>query len=211
MREDAMTPRQIAGLRAFALVAALGAAAAVSAQTAPPVRVRGTIDKAESQSLTVKAREGNTVEIRLVENVAVLGVTKAGLADISVGKFVGAAALPQPDGSLKALEVLIFPEAARGTGEGHYAWDLLPESTMTNATVAETVAGVSGPTLTLKYKDGEKKIVVPPEAPIVTFSPADRSLLKPGAAVFVPTQRQGDGSLTASRVLVGRDGLVPPM
>jgi uncharacterized low-complexity protein len=151
--------------------AALLAAATAAAQTAPPTRVRGTIESIDGQSLAVKAREGGTVDIKLADNMAVLGVTKASLADIAVGTFVGAAALPQPDGTLKAIEVLVFPEAARGSGEGHYPWDLLPESTMTNATVAETVAGVTGPTLTLKYKDGEKKVVVPPEAPIVTRQP----------------------------------------
>jgi hypothetical protein len=201
----------IAGCSTALAVALLAAASSASAQTAPTVRVRGVIEKAEPQTLTVKTREGPTAEIKLADNVGVLGVTKARLDDITVGKFVGAAAMPQPDGTLKAVEVLIFPEAARGTGEGHYPWDLLPESTMTNATVAETVAGVSGPVLTLRYKDGEKKISVPPEAPIVTFSPADAALLKPGAAVFVPAQKGADGGLTAARVLVGRDGLVPPM
>jgi hypothetical protein len=136
---------------------------------------------------------------------------KASLADVAIGSFVGIAALPQPDGSLEAIEVLIFPEAARGTGEGHYAWDLLPESTMTNATVADTVAAVGGRTLTLKYKDGEKKITVPPAAPVVTLDPGDASLLKPGAAVFIPARKEADGTLAAGRVLVGRDGLVPPM
>jgi hypothetical protein len=181
------------------------------AQTAPQTRVRGTIETIEGQRLAIKSREGPTVYIKLADNAPVLGVTKASLADIAVGSFVGAAALPQQNGTLKALEVLIFPEAARGSGEGHYAWDLLPESTMTNATVAEAVTGVSGRVLTLKYKDGEQKVVVPPEAPIVTFSPGDRTLLKPGAAVFVPATTQPDGGLTAARILVGKDGVVPPM
>jgi hypothetical protein len=194
-------------LAAAAALFAFGAAA----QTAPPTRVRGTVEKIEGQNLAVKSRDGMLVEIKLADNFGVLGVTKATLADITPGKFVGAAALPQKDGTLKALEVLIFPEAARGSNEGHYAWDLMPESTMTNATVAERVAGVAGPVLTLKYKDGEKKIVVPPEAPIVTFAPAERTLLKPGAAVFLVAAKQPDGSLAAPRVLVGKDGVVPPM
>jgi hypothetical protein len=196
-------------MSAFAAIVIAGATAA--AQSAPPMRVRGTIESIEGQRLAIKSREGDSIDIRLADNAPVLGVTKASLADISVGKFVGVAALPQPDDTLKALEVLIFPEAARGSGEGHYAWDLLPESTMTNATVADSVTGVNGRILTLKYKDGEKKIIVPPEAPIVTFSPGDRTLLKPGAAVFVPAATRPDGELTAARILVGRDGVVPPM
>jgi len=200
-------------MRSFmpACAAVVIAVATAAAQSAPQMRVRGTIESIEGQRLAIKSREGDTIDIRLADNAPVLGVTKASLADITVGKFVGVAALPQPDGTLKALEVLIFPEAGRGSGEGHYAWDLLPESTMTNATVAESVTGVDGPILTLKYKDGEKKIVVPPEAPIVTFSPGDRMLLKPGAAVFVPATARPDGELTAMRILVGRDGVVPPM
>ena len=200
----------IARLGLLNLALALVAGSAM-AQSAPPTRVRGVVEKLDGNALAVKAREGNVVTIKLAEPIAVTGVVKASLSDVTVGNFVGIAALPQPDGSLKAVEVLIFPEAARGTGEGHYAWDLLPESTMTNATVAETVAAVGGQTLTLKYKDGEKKITVPPEAPVVTFGPGDASLLKPGAAVFVPTRKEADGTLGAARVLVGRDGVVPPM
>jgi hypothetical protein len=161
--------------------------------------------------MTVKSREGRDLEIKLAENLTVSGVVKAPLSEIKTGTFVGIAALPQSDGTLKALEVLILPEAARGSGEGHYPWDLMPDSTMTNATVAETVAGVSGPVLTLKYKDGEKKIVVPPEAPIVTFVPGDRSLLKPGTGVFLSATPQADGKLMASRITAGKDGVVPPM
>ena len=194
-------------LAAAAALFAFGAAA----QTAQPSRVRGTIEKIEGQNLAVKAREGGTVDIKLADNVAVTGVVKAKLADIAVGNFVGVAALPQKDGSLKAIEVLIFPEAARGSNEGHYGWDLMPESTMTNATVAERVAGVDGPTLTLKYKDGETKITVPPEAPVVTFAAGDRALLQPGAGVFVPAMKQPNGSFTAARILVGKDGVMPPM
>jgi hypothetical protein len=200
----------IARLGVLNLALALVAGSAM-AQSAPPTRVRGVVEKLDGNALAVKAREGNVVTIKLAEPIAVTGVVKANLSDVAVGNFVGIAALPQPDGSLKAIEVLIFPEAARGSGEGHYAWDLLPDSTMTNATVAETVAAVGGQTLTLKYKDGEKKITVPPEAPVVTFGPGDASLLKPGAAVFVPTRKEADGTLGAARVLVGRDGVVPPM
>ena len=135
---------------------------------------------------------------------------KAALADIKPGTYVGIAALPQAGGVLRAVEVLVFPEAMRGTAEGHGPWGLLPESTMTNATVAESVERVEGHTLTLKYKDGERTITVPPETPIVTLAPGDRSELKPGAAVFTPVTRQPDGSLQASRVIVGRE-VAPPM
>jgi hypothetical protein len=211
-----MTSSHPKGRAVVAWVVAVAAAAATlavgaAAQTAPPTRVRGTIATVEGQNLAVKAREGGTVDIKLADNLSVMGVTKAKLSDIAVGSFVGIAALPQKDGSLKAIEVLIFPEAARGSNEGHYPWDLLPESTMTNATVAEQVASVDGPTLTLKYKDGEKKILVPPEAAIVTFGPGDRALLKQGAGVFLSATKQPDGGLTAARVLVGKDGVMPPM
>jgi hypothetical protein len=194
-------------LAAAAALFAFGAAA----QTAQPSRVRGTIEKIEGQNLAVKARDGGLVDIKLADKLAVTGVVKAKLADVAVGNFVGIAALPQKDGSLKAVEVLIFPEAARGSNEGHYGWDLMPESTMTNATVAERVAGVDGPTLTLKYKDGVTKITVPPEAPVVTFAPGDRALLTPGAGVFVPATKQADGTLAAAHILVGTDGVMPPM
>jgi hypothetical protein len=193
-------------LAAFAVVALIATA---SAQT--PTRVRGTIATVDGPSMTVKSRDGRDLDVRLAENLNVSGVVNAPLSDIKPGTFVGIAALPQTDDTLKAVEVLIFPESARGSGEGHYAWDLMPQSTMTNATVAETVTSVSGPVLTLKYKDGEKKIVVPPNTPIVTFVPGDRSLLKPGTAVFFSATPQPDGKLMAARVLAGKDGVVPPM
>jgi len=191
-------------------IASVLVAGVAGAQTTP-VRVRGTVETVQGQELAVKGREGAPHKIQLADDYAVLAVKKATLEDVKPGAFVGIAGLPQPDGSQKAIEVLVFPEAARGTGEGHYPWDLQPESTMTNATIADTVTGVSGPVLTLKYKDGEKKIVVPPEAPIVTFEPGERAMLKPGVSVFVPTQKQPDGTLRAGRVLAGKDGLVPPM
>jgi hypothetical protein len=198
-------------IRSLAMGLAAVALLTTTADAQTPTRVRGTIEKVDPQSMTVKSREGRDLEIKLAENLTVSGVVKAPLSDIKTGTFVGIAALPQSDGTLKALEVLILPEAARGSGEGHYPWDLMPDSTMTNATVAETVAGVSGPVLTLKYKDGEKKIVVPPEAPIVTFVPGDRSLLKPGTGVFLSATPQADGKLMASRITAGKDGVVPPM
>ena len=191
---------------AIGLAVLLGASAAWAQS---PTRVRGTIERLDGPILTVKSREGADVTVRLADNLSVSGVVKAALTDIKPGSYVGIAALPRA-GELNAVEVLVFPEAMRGTAEGHGPWDLLPESTMTNATVAESVDRVQGRTLTLKYKDGERTITVPPEAPIVTLVPADRTELKPGAAVFIPAARQPDGSLLASRVLVGRD-IAPPM
>jgi hypothetical protein len=179
------------------------------AQT-PPVRVRGTIEKLENSVLTVKTRDGAT-DIKLADNFSVNGVTPASLADVTPGKFVGIAAMPHGDGPQAALEVLIFPDSMRGTGEGHYPWDLQPESTMTNATVADMVTASKDHVLTLRHKGGEQKISVADGVPIVTFVPSDRSALTAGASVFVIAMRQPDGSLTAGRVNVGLKGLVPPM
>lgn len=184
--------------------------AAVAVSQTTPVRVRGKIEKFDGQSITVKTREGPSVTIKLNDNFTVAGVVAASRADIAAGKFVGIASLPQGDGTQKALEVLIFPDAMRGANEGHYAWDLMPDSMMTNATVAD-VSAVGGAIVSLRYKDGEKKVLVPEGVPIVTFVPAERSELVPGASVFVGTLRQPDGSLTAGRVNVGLKGLVPPM
>jgi hypothetical protein len=173
--------------------------------------VRGTIESLSGQDLKVVSREGPVVAIRLADNVRLSAVAKATLADIKAGSYVGIAALPRPDGTQMALEVLIFPEAMRGAGEGHRPWDLMPESTMTNATVADTVQKVEGHTLTLTYKDGQKTIVVPPEAPIVTFVPAERADLKPGTRIFTGPTRGSDGVLTSASVVVGKDGVDPPM
>jgi hypothetical protein len=146
----------------------------------------------------------------LADNFSVNEVTPIEPTAIAPGSFIGTAALPGPDGSLSALEVLVFPEAARGTGEGHGPWDLQPGSTMTNATVAQVVATPQGRSMTLKYKDGEKTVVVPEGVPIVTFKPGDRGLLVAGAKVIVFAQVR-DGKPTALRALAGRDGFAPPM
>ncbi len=178
------------------------------------VHVRGAIVQLDGYVLTVKSREGSTVQVQLADDYGVLAVTTAELAAIGPGTYVGTAAAQQPDGTFRALEVLIFPESARGAGEGHYPWDLTPESTMTNAAVAEVVTHVDGRMLTLKPTKGavpEVKVVVPPNVPIVTFGPGDKSLVQPGAYVFIGATKQPDGTLTAARILVGKDGLVPPM
>lgn len=198
---------KILGLATFGILTAMSAV--VAQET---VRVRGTIDSVEGQTLKVTTREGSKVEIRLADNLAVAGVIKATLADIKEGSYVGIAGMPQEDGSQRALEVLILPEAMRGTGEGFRPWDLRPSSTMTNATVEKRVEKVDGHTLTLKYKDGEKNVVVPMDVPIVTYLPGDKAELKPGAKIFIfAAAKQPDGSLMAGRIAVGRDGLTPPM
>jgi hypothetical protein len=186
-------------------------AAAPAAPQTPPTRVRGKVEKLDNTVLKVKTREGGTAEIKLPDNFGVIGVTKAKLTDIKPDKFVGIAAKTQKDGTMQALEVVIFPDNMKGFGEGHYPWDLQPESTMTNATVTNAVKNVKGQVLTLKYKDGEKQITVPKNAPIVTFVPAQMGDIKPGAGVFVNATKQADGSLTAPRVAVGLKGTVPPM
>lgn len=199
-------------LRIVAAVSLLVCSLVALAQTAPTVRIRGDVEAFDGQMLSIKARDGSSVRVKMADNFTVGGLVQAKLADASAGKFVGTAAMPQPDGTLRAVEVLIFPESGRGTGEGHYPWDLQPDSTMTNATIAEVVAAPDGRMLTLRYKDGEKRVFVPESAPIVTSAPADRSLLVPGAHIFIfAAQRQPDGTLTASRVTVGLNGLVPPM
>ena len=186
------------------------AAPPANAQEAP-VRVRGTIDRVEGDVYVVKARGGGELKVKLADKATVVALIKASLADIKQGDYVGVAGMPQADGSQKALEVHIFPEAMRGTGDGHRGWDLQPSSTMTNGTVEQTAASSDGQVLTLKYKDGEKKIVVPPDAPIVVYVPGDKSELKAGASIFISAAvKQADGTLQAPRVNVGR-GVAPPM
>jgi hypothetical protein len=175
------------------------------------VRVRGTIERIDGSTYVVKARDGAELKVALADNPQIAGVVKASLSDIKQGSFVGVTAMPQADGSQSALEVHIFPEAMRGTGEGHYPWDLRPQSTMTNANVEQVVTAVEGQTLTLKYKDGEKKIFVPANTPIVVYVQGDKSDLKPGAKVFIAAIKQPDGTLQGRAWRVGRDGVTPPM
>jgi hypothetical protein len=197
-------------LAAF-LLAAVSAAAFAQAPANPPVRIRGTVEKIDGNNLTVKTAAGDTRTIKLADNYGVMGVAKAGIADLTSGKFIGTTTVGERDGALVALEVHIFPENMRGTGEGHYDWDLRPESKMTNANVANVTSMGKDRVLTVQYKGGEKKVLVPENAVIVAFTPTDRSELKPGAKIFAVTQRQPDGSLTAGRVNVGLKGQVPPM
>ena len=183
-----------------------------AAEAQDSVRIRGTIERVEGPIYVVKARDGTELKVALAENGLVVALVKASLSDIKQGSFVGSTGMPQPDGSQKAIEVHIFPEAMRGTGEGHYPWDLQAESTMTNANVEETVAGIDGQMLTLKYRTGEKKIIVTPQTVIVTYYPGDKSELKPGAKIFIAAaKKQPDGTLLAPRINYGKDGLTPPM
>jgi hypothetical protein len=198
----------------LALWAALCLCQSALAQTTLPTqRIRGDLVALDGLKLQVRSRSGENLAVRLAENYAVTAVIRIDLDAIKPGAFVGAASMPQPDGTLTALEVLVFPEAMRGTGEGHYAWDLKPGSMMTNATVADvaTVTQTHGRRVMLKYKEGEKTLLVPEDAPIVTFEPGDRAMLVPGAHILLTATQQPDGSLTTARVVVGKNGLAPPM
>jgi len=185
--------------------------ASAFAQPAPaPVRLRGTLEKIDPATMVIKERNGETMTLAIADTFTVSEVLPVDPSAIQSGAFVGTAAVTGADGTLSALEVLVFPEAARGTGEGHSPWDLQPGSTMTNATVTNVAAGAKGRTMTLRYKDGEKTILVPEGIPVVTIKPADRSILVPGAKVFVFAQMR-NGQPTALRATAGRNGFAPPM
>jgi len=195
-------------LAAAALFAAVGPVANAQDQA---VRVRGTIERVDGDVYIIKARGGSEVKVKLQDPGMVVSLIKASLSDIKQGSYVGITGMPQADGSQKALEVHIFPEAMRGTGDGHRPWDLQPSSTMTNGAVDQAVAATDGQVLTLKYKDGEKKITVAPDTPIVTYQPGDKSELKPGATIFIAAATKlPDGTLQTQRINVGR-GVAPPM
>jgi len=188
------------------------ASSAWAQQPPAPTRIRGTIDSVDGSTLMIKTREGTDVKVRMTDNVAVFGVVKTELSQIKEGSYIGVSAMPEPDGTQKALAVHIFPESQRGAAEGFRPWDLRPNSTMTNATVAETVKGTDGQNILVKYKDGEKKVVVPPGTPVVTFVAGDKSEVKAGAKIIIfGAVKKDDGMLEANRVNVGRDGIAPPM
>jgi hypothetical protein len=196
-------------LISFVVVAALAATTAF-AQAPQTVRLRGVIENVDGNTVMAKSDKGDALKINLADKMTVVDVVKASMADIKDGAFIGSGAMPQPDGSQKAIEVHIFPEAMRGTGEGFRAWDGAPNSSMTNGAVGTTVTGVDGPVITVKYKDGEKKIIVGPDVPIVRYEIGDMSAVKPGAAFTVTAAaKQPDGSFAISRINVGRDGVVP--
>ncbi len=189
------------------LALACGTAAA---QGSPPVRLRGAVESYAPPNLVIKERSGNTISLTLPEETGIVEVIPTDITTVQPGSFIGTAALPRADGKLEALEVVVFPEAARGTGEGHYPWDLKPDSSMTNATVANLARSSDGRTLSLRYKDGEKTVIVPDGIPVVTFRPGDHSLIVPGAKVFIVAEPRDD-QFTVRRLLIGRNGLRPPM
>ncbi|WP_438617793.1 hypothetical protein [Oryzifoliimicrobium ureilyticus] len=182
-----------------------------SAEAAEKIRVRGVVENLDGDTLNVKSRDGKDVMIMLKPGWAVSGIVSAKMSDIKVGDFVGIASQPTESGVNGALEVLIFPAAMKGTGEGDREWDLKPKSSMTNATVANSVTSVNGPTLTLKYNGGERKISVPEGTPIVTFAPATKADIKPGAGVIINGTATGDNMVESDRVVVGLNGVIPPM
>ena len=197
-------------LVAVAMVAA-STIYAIAQQPPTPSRVRGTIEAVDGDLLAVKSRAGEDVKLRMTGDIRIVGITKIALTDIKVGSFIGTTTVPGPDGANNAVEVHVFPEDMRGTGEGSRPYDLKPNSSMTNATVEQSVVSNDGHTLNIKYKDGEKKVLVSPETPVVTYVPADKSDLKPGAKVIAFMKKLPDGSFETNRVSVGRDGLTPPM
>ncbi|MGD0023253.1 MAG: hypothetical protein ABSC37_01315 [Xanthobacteraceae bacterium] len=199
-----MMTRRMAGASAFAFLFAASMAAAQQPQI-----IRGTIDRLDGATLSIKQGEGPNVTVKLLDNAKVFGVKSATLADIKPNDFIGVGAMAQPDGSQKAIQVTIFAESQRGTGEGFRPWDR-PGTTMTNGTVDATVASVDGQVVTVKYKDGEQKIIIGPDAKIRTYIPGTRDELKPGAhvSVFGP-EKAPDGSLQTARINVGLDGMVP--
>jgi hypothetical protein len=182
------------------------------AAAAAPLNVRGTIAEVSGDTIAIKERDGTAQTIHLAQNAKVASVAPASVSDIKPGSYIGTAAMPQPDGTLKALEIHIFPSSMRGTGEGSRPWDLGANSSMTNGTIAHEVENVSGNRLTVHYRGGEKVVAVGPDTKVVELAAAQRTDLKPGERIFVPgATRNPDGSLEASRVTVGKDGVAPPM
>ena len=198
---------------AVAAALAVATAATASAQATKPVHLRGTIEKVDGNVLTVKARDGSATTVKLADNPRITALTKAQLTDIKEGSFIGVTAMPQPDGTQKAIGLHIFMDAQKGVvPAGFTPWDREPGSTMTNADVATKVTAADGETLTVKYKDVEKKVAVSPSTPVVRFNPGSKDDLKPGAQFFiVAATKQDDGSYTTPAINVGRDGAVPPM
>ena len=197
----------------FLVAALMLFAASVLAQNAPPAVARATIESVspDQSTLAVRTRQGGEQAIRLGPKTRYVLVAPAALADVKPGAFIGVAAMPGENGELKAMDVHIFPEAMRGAGEGFRPYDLAPGSTMTNGNIDARVDGVSGPKLTVSYKGGQQTIVVDPKTPIVVFEPGAESDLKPGAAILARGQKADDGSINAAFVLIGKDGLVPPL
>jgi len=198
-------------LAAAVSIAGVFAATPAFAQQPQTVRLRGVIEKVDGHTVLAKSAKGDALKLNLADKVLVVAVMKASMAEIREGEFIGSGAMPQPDGSQKAIEVHIFAESMRGTGEGFRPWDGAPNSTMTNGTVGASVTGVDGPVVTVKYKDGEKKIIVTPNVPIVRFEVADLSAIEPGSAfTVIAAVPKPDGSFDVNRINVGRGGASPP-
>jgi hypothetical protein len=195
--------------RAFAALSFALVCIALPASAQETVRIRGTIERIEGPVYVIKNREGAELKLTLTDNPLFVAISPSSMADIKPGMFVGSAGMMQPDGTQKAIEVHIFPESMRGTGEGHYDWDLKPQSKMTNGNVEQTVSGVDGPVLSVKYKEGEKKLVVTPETVVVTYVPGNKDEVKPGTKVFVAAKKQPDGTFQAPRITYGRNGAGP--
>jgi hypothetical protein len=190
---------------------AVGPALAQTPPAGAPTRIRGTVDKLDGQNLMVKSRDGQTLTIELAANVAVITLVKKSVADIKAGDYVASTGVKGTDGKIHAVEVRIFPEAARGTGEGQYPWDLMPDSIMTNATVGMVDQASQGPVLHVTFKGTESEYTVGPDVPVLANGPGDISLLKPGVAVFVIALKHEDGKLTSARLYAEKDGIKPPM
>jgi hypothetical protein len=196
--------------RTFAALSFAVVCVALPAAAQETVRIRGTIERLEGPVFVVKNRDGAELKLTVSDPPLFVAISPSSMADIKSGMFVGSAGMMQPDGTQKAIEVHIFPESMRGTGEGHYDWDLKPQSKMTNANVEQVVAGVDGPVLSVKFKDGEKKLVVTPETVVVTYVPGNRDDLKPGTRIFVAAaKKQPDGTLQTPRITYGRNGAGP--
>ncbi|MCJ2036797.1 hypothetical protein [Methylobacterium sp. J-068] len=193
-----------------ALSLALSALALPAWADSPVVRIRGTIEAVDGAHVTIKPRLGASVQVTLAESVRVATANNARIGDIQPDSYIGTAATPQPDGTLKALEVAVFAPSMRGTGDGHYPWDLEKESTMTNGAVG-TLSGTGDRTIRVTYKGGEKTITVPEGVPVVSLAPGDRSAIKAGARVVAVTRADANGVAVADRVIVGENGTVPPM
>jgi hypothetical protein len=208
-----MSFRRFTHLRPVAVAALLGLSVSVAAaqQSPTPTKVRGEIESVAGDNLLVKSRSGQEVKLQLTSDAQVAGIAPIGLSEVKPGSFIGATTVPGPNGAHDAVEIHIFPEAMRGTGEGSRAWDLGPNSTMTNATVDQSVASNDGRTVHVKYKGGDKVITVTPKTKVVTYVPADKSELRQGAKIIAFGKMMPDGSFQSSRVAVGRDGITPPM
>jgi hypothetical protein len=208
-----MPVRRSTFIRPLVVMAMLAASSLYGAAQQPPVsgRVRGTIEAVDGDVVSVKSRTGEDFKLKMAADTKLVGIVKISLSDIKVGSFIGTTTVPGSDGADKAVEVHVFPESMRGTGEGSRPFDLRPNSTMTNATVDQSVVGNDGHTLLIKYKDGEKKVLVAPETPVVTYVPADKSELTAGAGVIAFFRKLPDGTYQANRISVGLNGLTPPM